>query len=48
MTDRVARWFIYRPKIPIWVYLEGLGMENVITYVFIIFYDHRVYFMGIG
>jgi hypothetical protein len=25
---RVARWFIFKPKIPIWVILEGLGLEN--------------------
>jgi hypothetical protein len=35
---RVARWFIFKPKIPI---LEGLGIENVI------FYDHFEYFMAI-
>jgi hypothetical protein len=26
---RVARWLILRPKIPIWAYFGGLGMENV-------------------
>jgi hypothetical protein len=26
---RVARWFILRPKIPIWVHLGGLGIEKV-------------------
>jgi hypothetical protein len=32
---RVARWFTFIPKIPIWVFLEGLWMENVG-----IFHDH--------
>jgi hypothetical protein len=35
LGSRVARWFILTPKISIWVYLEGLGMENIG-----IFYDH--------
>jgi hypothetical protein len=26
---RVARWFIFRQKISIWVNFEGLRMENV-------------------
>jgi hypothetical protein len=26
---RVARWYIFIPKIPIWENLDGLGMENV-------------------
>jgi hypothetical protein len=26
---RVARWYIFKPKIPIWVILEGLEMEMV-------------------
>jgi hypothetical protein len=25
----VARWHIFKPKIPIWVNLEGLAMEDV-------------------
>jgi hypothetical protein len=25
-SSRVARWFIFKPKIPVWV-LEGLGLE---------------------
>jgi hypothetical protein len=36
---RVARWFIFEPKIPILVKFGGLGMENVV-----IFYDHLKYF----
>jgi hypothetical protein len=33
---RVARWYIFKPKIPIWVnFLEGLGMEK-----FVIFFGH--------
>jgi hypothetical protein len=25
----VARWYFFVPKIPIWVYLGRLGLENV-------------------
>jgi hypothetical protein len=27
--SRVARWHIFKPKIPIWVNLEGLAKEHV-------------------
>jgi hypothetical protein len=37
---RVARWFIFKPKIPIWVNFGGsLRLENVD-----IFYGHLEYF----
>jgi hypothetical protein len=36
---RVARWFVFKPKIPI---LEGLWLENAY-----IFYGHLEYFMEI-
>jgi hypothetical protein len=36
---RVARWYISKPKIQIWVILEGLAMEEVD-----ISYGHLVYF----
>jgi hypothetical protein len=39
----VARWFLFRPKIPIWEYY---GMENVVAYsgqMEYIFYNHWVY-----
>jgi hypothetical protein len=39
----VARWFVFKPKIPIWVNFWGLAMENLG-----IFYDHLVYFTAIG
>jgi hypothetical protein len=39
---RVAKWFIFIPKITIWVIFEGLAMENVG-----IFYDHLIYFIAI-
>jgi hypothetical protein len=29
MFSRVARWFLFKPKIPIWVNLEGLRWEKV-------------------
>jgi hypothetical protein len=40
---RDARWFLFRPKIPFWEYLEGLGMENVD-----INSGHLGYFITIG
>jgi hypothetical protein len=40
--SRVARWFIFKPKIPIWVKF-GLGTENVI-----IFYDRLEYVRPFG
>jgi hypothetical protein len=34
IVSRVARWYIFKPKIPVEVYiLEGLGMENFGTYI---------------
>jgi hypothetical protein len=41
--SRVARRFVFKPKIPIWVNFEGLAIENLG-----IFYDHLVYFTAIG
>jgi hypothetical protein len=29
VLSRVARWYIFKPKISIWVNFEGLGMEKV-------------------
>jgi hypothetical protein len=34
---RVARWYIFKPKIKIWVNFEGLAMEDVVT-LYIYFY----------
>jgi hypothetical protein len=47
----VARWHIFKPKIPIWVNLEGLAMEDVCNFRAIlsilkpngIFYGHLVH-----
>jgi hypothetical protein len=39
---RVARWFRFKPKIPIWVKILGPKIENVD-----IFYDHLEYFTDI-
>jgi hypothetical protein len=36
---RVARWFVFKPKFPIW---EGLRLENIY-----IFYCHLEYLMEI-
>jgi hypothetical protein len=38
----VARWFVFKPKIPILVKFKGLGMKNVV-----ILYDHLEYFTAI-
>jgi hypothetical protein len=34
----VARWFLFKPKVSIWVNMEGLRLENVG-----IFYGHLEY-----
>jgi hypothetical protein len=39
LRNRVARWFVFEPKIPIW---ENFGLE-----IFYIFYGHLEYFMDI-
>jgi hypothetical protein len=39
---RVARWFVFKPKIPIWLNFGGPNKVNVGT-----FYDHLEYFMAI-
>jgi hypothetical protein len=47
---RVARWFVFNPKIQIWVNSEHLAMEDVgihILWPFGIFYSNLVYFMAI-
>jgi hypothetical protein len=36
--SRVARWFIFKPKIPVWVIIYGPRLENVET-----FYVHLLY-----
>jgi hypothetical protein len=38
----VARWYIFEPKIPIWVNFGGLGVEKVR-----IFYGHLEYITAI-
>jgi hypothetical protein len=38
---RIARWFLFKPKIPIWVNFGGPYMENVYIYV------HLEYFTDI-
>jgi hypothetical protein len=42
--SRVARWFLFKPKIPIWVYFGGPSeMENCVIYS-----GHLEYFATIG
>jgi hypothetical protein len=56
---RVARWFIFKPKIPTWVKVEGLVMDDVghlsyftafwyILWSFGIFYENLVHFLRFG
>jgi hypothetical protein len=47
---RVARWYIFKPKIPIWVNFGGpWNLKGwYILWPFAIFYGHSVYFMVIG
>jgi hypothetical protein len=45
-TRRVARWFVFKPKIKI---LQGLAMDDVAIFYdhFGLFYGHWKYFMAI-
>jgi hypothetical protein len=42
LSSRVARWFVFKPKIPIWEKFQGLRLENVA-----LFYGHLEYYMDI-
>jgi hypothetical protein len=46
---RVARWFVFKPKIPIWVNFGGscYGKSWYILWPFGLFYGHWKYFMAI-
>jgi hypothetical protein len=48
-ASRVARWFVFKPKILIWVNFGGPknGKYWYILWSFKIFYSHLVYFMAI-
>jgi hypothetical protein len=50
LLDRVARWYIFKPNIPIWVYFGGLknGKCWFILCAFGIFDSHLVYLVAIG
>jgi hypothetical protein len=57
MCTRVARWFVFKPKIPIWENFGGSSYGKSwhvyfmtiwsILHPFEIFYDHLVYFVVI-
>jgi hypothetical protein len=49
VLDRVARWFLFKPKIQIWVNFGGPEIEKrcYILWPFGIFYGHLGYFMTI-
>jgi hypothetical protein len=42
--SRVARWFVFKPKIPIWVNCLGVFQWKILAH----FYDHLVYFKAIA
>jgi hypothetical protein len=46
---RVARWFVFKPKIPLWVNVVGscYGKSWYILWSFDLFYSHWKYFMAI-
>jgi hypothetical protein len=46
---KVARWYIFKPKIQIWVIFGGLCNERCwyILWIFDLFYSHSVHFMDI-
>jgi hypothetical protein len=48
-ATRVARWFVFKPKIPIWVIFGGFcnGKSWHILEQFGVFYGHWKYFMAI-
>jgi hypothetical protein len=45
--SRVARWFVFKPKIPIWVNFGGACYGKSILRPSEIFYGHLVYFVVI-
>jgi hypothetical protein len=49
MSTRVARWFVFKPKIPIWVNFGGscYGKSWYIIWQFGLFDGHLVYFVVI-
>jgi hypothetical protein len=49
VANRVARWFVFKPKIPIWVNFGGpkIGKCLYISWPFGIFYGHCGFFMTI-
>jgi hypothetical protein len=49
VETRVARWFVFKPKIPIWVNFGGScnGSCWYILWPFGLFYGHLVYFVAI-
>jgi hypothetical protein len=49
MSDRVARWYIFKPKIPIWVNLGGPRNGKLwdILFPFAMYWGHLVYLRAI-
>jgi hypothetical protein len=49
VIGRVARWFLFRPKIPIWVYFGGSwNRKCYILVIWNILTNGYIYFMGIN
>jgi hypothetical protein len=46
---RVAKWHIFKPKIPIWVIMEGLAMDDVRIFysIWSIIQPFNTYFVAI-
>jgi hypothetical protein len=55
VVARVARWFVFKPNIPIWVNFGGPYIGKLlyiychlnILWIFGVFYDHLVHFVFI-
>jgi hypothetical protein len=50
VANRVARWFVFKPKIPIWVdwkmFIYFMAIWNILRTLWI-FYDHLVHWVFI-
>jgi hypothetical protein len=49
LWSRVARWYVFKPKIQIWVIILGPRHEKgwYILLWFVVYYSHFVYFKAI-
>jgi hypothetical protein len=47
LRNRVARWFLFSPKLPIWVYFGGPWNGKCYIFVHLEYFTAVVYLMGI-